>query len=80
MSRVVFIEERCKGCLLCTSVCPKGIIRQSSRFNRLGYRVVEAGENAGECTGCAGCGVICPDVAVRVFRSAKTKAPREASA
>lgn len=71
MSRIVFIEERCKGCLLCASVCPKDIIRQSSRLNRLGYRVVETGENAAECTGCASCGIICPDLAVRVFRTKK---------
>ena len=69
MSRVVFLEERCKGCLLCTNVCPKGIIRQSSRLNRQGYRVVEAGENAEQCTGCASCGIMCPDAAVRVFKS-----------
>jgi 2-oxoglutarate ferredoxin oxidoreductase subunit delta len=31
MSRITFIEERCKGCLLCASVCPKQIIRQSAR-------------------------------------------------
>lgn len=73
MSRVVFIEERCKGCLLCTTVCPKHIIQKSARFNRHGYQVVEAGANAAECTGCASCGLICPDVAIRVFKTRKAK-------
>lgn len=73
MSRAVFIEERCKGCLLCASVCPKNLIRRSSRLNRYGYLVAEMGENAGECTGCASCGVMCPDAAVRVFRTRKTR-------
>ena len=26
MARVIFDEERCKGCELCTTVCPKGIV------------------------------------------------------
>ena len=80
MSRIVFIEERCKGCLLCTGACPKHIIRQSTRFNRMGYRVVETGENAEECTACASCAIMCPDVAIRVFRTKKTQRSREARA
>ena len=77
MSRVVFIEERCKGCLLCTSVCPKELIRKSPRCNRMGYHVVEMNEQAAQCTGCASCALICPDVAVRVFRSKKAKTGKE---
>lgn len=72
MSRAVFIEERCKGCLLCTEVCPKGIILQSSRINQQGYKVVEI-LNMDECTGCASCALICPDQAIRVFRTKKSK-------
>lgn len=70
MSRIVILEERCKGCMLCTTVCPKEILEKSGRFNRQGYEVV-AVNDAAECTGCASCGIICPDVALRVFRSAK---------
>jgi 2-oxoglutarate ferredoxin oxidoreductase subunit delta len=73
MSRILFLEERCKGCLLCAAVCPKGIIRQSDRLNRLGYRVAETGEGADQCLGCASCAVMCPDVAIRVFRTKKTQ-------
>ncbi len=74
MSRVVFLEDRCKGCLLCSTVCPKGIITKADRFNRQGYQVVEVkAENAEQCTGCASCGLICPDVAIRVFKTRKQK-------
>ncbi len=66
MSRAVFLEERCKGCLLCVTACPKNIIVQSTRFNRQGYQIVELAD-ASSCTGCASCGLMCPDVAVRVF-------------
>ncbi len=72
MARVAFLEERCKGCLLCTTVCPKSIITKAERFNRQGYQVVEITEdNAPKCTACASCGLICPDVAIRVFKKQK---------
>lgn len=70
MSRIIFAEERCKGCLLCASVCPKGIILASSRLNRQGYAVAEAGDTAA-CTACASCALICPDCAISVIRERK---------
>ena len=70
MSRIVFLEERCKGCGLCVAVCPAHIIRPSGRFNRQGYEVMET---EGRCTGCASCAFMCPDVAIRVFKSKKTE-------
>ena len=80
MSRIAFIEERCKGCLLCAAVCPKNIIRQSARLNRQGYQVAETCENAEACAACAACAIMCPDVAIRVFKTAKTKRAAEARA
>lgn len=74
MSRVVFLEDRCKGCLLCSTVCPKGIIQQSGRFNAQGYKVVEVlAENMKDCTGCTSCALICPDMAIRVYKTKKAK-------
>ena len=74
MSRIAIQEERCKGCLLCTAVCPVGIIVQSDRFNTGGYKVAEVDPDAQEkCTGCAGCALICPDLAITVYRTPKEK-------
>lgn len=72
MSRVTFLEERCKACMLCVVACPKKIITQSSRFNRLGYKVLEVtDENMPECIGCAFCATVCPDCVITVYRSKK---------
>ncbi len=74
MSRVKFLEERCKGCLLCTVACPKEIIRQSDRFNQHGYKVAEVpAEDMDKCTGCTSCALMCPDIAIRVYRTPKSK-------
>jgi 2-oxoglutarate ferredoxin oxidoreductase subunit delta len=78
MSRVVFLEERCKGCLLCTQVCPTEILVQSDRFNKQGYKVVcvKNGDMEG-CKGCAFCAEICPDEAIIVYRTKKSSEESE---
>lgn len=74
MSRIEINEERCKGCLLCTQVCPVEIIVQSDRFNQNGYKVAEVPEeSADKCTGCTSCALICPDLAIKVYRTPKAK-------
>lgn len=74
MSRIEVFEERCKGCLLCTTVCPVEIIVQSDRFNQHGYKVAEVRTGDEEkCTGCTSCALICPDLAIKVYRTPKAK-------
>ena len=59
--------DRCKGCGLCVSVCPKGILQlDPSMVNALGYRPVRL-TDAGACTSCALCARICPDAVFGVF-------------
>ncbi len=74
MSRVIFLEDRCKGCLLCVTACPAKIIVQAERFNAQGYKVAEVpAADMDKCTGCASCALICPDFAVRVLKTKKAK-------
>ncbi|HEY3291672.1 MAG TPA: ferredoxin family protein [Anaerolineae bacterium] len=65
--RIVIDAERCKGCELCTSVCPHQSIHIAETFNSKGYRPAQWVVSH-ECTGCAACAVICPDAAIRVYR------------
>jgi 2-oxoglutarate ferredoxin oxidoreductase subunit delta len=66
--RIVIDPERCKGCALCTTVCPQGVIHMADTFNALGYRPARLVDPGGACTGCAVCALICPDVAITVYR------------
>ena len=77
MSRIVFLEDRCKGCRLCVEACPVHILRPSGRFNHQGYEIMEMD---GQCTGCASCAVMCPYAARRVFKSAKANRAAEGGA
>jgi 2-oxoglutarate ferredoxin oxidoreductase subunit delta len=67
MSKVVFNEERCKGCGLCVLACPKKELAISPKINNQGYRVACLKEES-RCTGCALCAEMCPDVVIEVWK------------
>ncbi len=61
--------DRCKGCELCITVCPQGVLQISrENFNARGYRSVKLVDPGGRCTGCTLCALICPDVVLTVYR------------
>jgi 2-oxoglutarate ferredoxin oxidoreductase subunit delta len=71
MSYIVIDEGRCKGCALCTHVCPHNLVHIAEHFNVKGYQPAEYVDPANECTGCANCATMCPDLAITVYRSRK---------
>ena len=71
MSRINIKEERCKGCGLCVSVCPKKIIAlQLDKLNSRGFHPAGVSDMA-SCIGCAFCATICPDAVIEVWREVK---------
>ena len=65
---VVINVDRCKGCGLCTNVCPVNILALSpDTFNAKGYHPVVV-TDVEKCIGCASCARICPDVVFTVYR------------
>ncbi|MCT4687874.1 MULTISPECIES: 4Fe-4S dicluster domain-containing protein [Vallitalea] len=66
MAKVTFNEELCKGCGLCTTVCPKKIVVLSKdKINTKGYHPATV-TDMDQCIGCAFCATICPDVVIKV--------------
>lgn len=63
--RVVFNEERCKGCGLCVNACPKGIVVLTKQTNSQGYPVASVKEQS-KCTSCGSCYRMCPDMVITV--------------
>jgi 2-oxoglutarate ferredoxin oxidoreductase subunit delta len=59
--------ERCKSCELCIEFCPKKSISVSGLLNQKGYFVAVFSDD-GACTGCGTCAIICPEVAIEVFK------------
>ena len=69
MSRIVIDEGRCKGCALCTHVCPHNLVHIATHFNSKGYQPAEFVDPQGLCTACTNCATMCPDLAITVFRT-----------
>lgn len=66
MAKVKFDIERCKSCELCTTVCPKKIIRISKdELNTKGFHPAEV-IDCNECIGCGFCATICPDAVIEI--------------
>ena len=65
-SRVTFDDDRCKGCSLCVSVCPRKIIAlDTKRMNARGFHPA-ALTDPQACIACAFCAMMCPDSVIKV--------------
>ncbi len=65
MGTIKIERERCKGCRLCISGCPKGLISLDKSLNKRG--VHPAYFKGGECIACALCAQVCPECCIEVF-------------
>lgn len=65
-SIITIDEDACKGCGLCVSVCPKGVLAfDTGGFNARGVIPARAA-NPEACICCAGCALMCPDGAITI--------------
>jgi 2-oxoglutarate ferredoxin oxidoreductase subunit delta len=64
---IIIDSERCKGCGLCITACPKKCIQLSGQTDLRGIRLAVLTEKQ-DCTGCTLCAIICPDAAIEVYK------------
>lgn len=66
MAKLTFDTDRCKGCGLCVTVCPKKLIVLSKdKINRKGHSPAEITDQE-KCIACAFCATMCPDCVITV--------------
>ena len=68
-------SNRCKGCGLCVTVCPKSVLELASELNTKGYYPAYQARPE-DCIYCATCCRMCPDVAITITEVADTSADR----
>ena len=64
--KVIFNRERCKGCELCKSFCPKKLIEMDTQVNARGYCPAMMTDQT-QCIGCQSCAMVCPDGAIEIY-------------
>ncbi|MGI6696816.1 MAG: 4Fe-4S dicluster domain-containing protein [Christensenellales bacterium] len=65
-AKVTFNLDRCKGCGLCVSVCPKSILwLDKAVTNVKGYHPAGISDRS-QCIACGNCAKICPDSVITV--------------
>jgi 2-oxoglutarate ferredoxin oxidoreductase subunit delta len=70
-SPLAIAEDRCKGCELCVTACPHGVLELDVTIvNPLGYHPVRLTDPDG-CTSCAICARVCPDAVFTVYARPK---------
>ena len=66
MIKMEVLSDKCKGCGLCTTACPKKIVViQKDARNSKGYFTAACIDQEA-CVSCAMCALICPDCAIKV--------------
>ncbi|NCB52913.1 MAG: 4Fe-4S dicluster domain-containing protein [Clostridia bacterium] len=63
---IKFNQDKCKGCELCLTVCPKKIIAMQGPINNKGYTTAVIVRQE-DCIGCQSCAIMCPDGAIEIF-------------
>lgn len=66
MAKVTFKTDICKGCGLCVTACPRGIIALArDKINKKGHNPAEITDQD-KCIACAFCATMCPDCVITV--------------
>lgn len=64
--KMTVLSDKCKGCGLCTTACPKKIvvIGKNNRNSKGYFTAICTDQDL--CISCAMCAVICPDCAIEI--------------
>jgi 2-oxoglutarate ferredoxin oxidoreductase subunit delta len=71
-------NDKCKGCGLCVTVCPKNVLEISDKVNTKGYFPAFRARPE-DCIYCAMCCTMCPDVAISISEIADESAESEST-
>jgi len=71
MPYIDIVVDRCKGCELCVSVCPKKCIELDA--NSVNVKGVNPAKYVGGCIACGSCVLVCPDVCIELYKEEKAK-------
>ncbi len=62
-------NDKCKGCALCVTVCPKNVLEIAEQVNAKGYFPAYQARPE-DCIHCTACCIMCPDLAITIKKTA----------
>ena len=62
-------NDKCKGCALCITVCPKNVLEIAEQVNAKGYFPAYQARPE-DCIHCTACCIMCPDMAITIKKTA----------
>ena len=66
MIKITFDLDKCKGCGLCISTCPRKLLEVDTQtINMKGHHPAKI-TDASRCVGCASCAKMCPDCVIKI--------------
>jgi len=71
VSKIELKKEWCKGCNLCTEICPKDVFDRETKISSRGFREIII-KQPEKCTGCMLCEMLCPDLAITIETKKET--------
>ena len=66
------VLDRCKGCQLCVTYCPRDVLEMSNLFNAKGYHPPQV-RYPGRCVACGLCSMLCPEFAIYVLEASRER-------
>lgn len=73
---ITIYRHYCKGCEICSEVCPKGVLRMEMATDRWEGSIVEI-VDIDACNACMLCEHQCPDFAIEVHSAKKEQKAKE---
>ena len=68
-------DELCKGCEICSDLCPRNVLAPSKALSKRGYYLPVAVKKD-KCTGCRQCELMCPEMAILISKEKWTREKR----
>ena len=65
--KLLIDSQRCKGCELCVTSCPRFVLSMTNKLNDRGCHYPQTAR-PDDCIGCQHCALICPDAAIEIAK------------
>ncbi|HRU06234.1 MAG TPA: 4Fe-4S binding protein [Candidatus Brocadiia bacterium] len=75
MAKIRILQRYCKGCELCVTYCPNGVLAMPAKAGHAAVRIPVVVDES-RCVLCLRCAAMCPDAAIEIEKPPKPAAAK----